>query len=156
ANRLIDREFHFYRQDQEITQIMIKFLNHNQVPQSINDNPDLKTANHLTYVNYQRLYFSPEVKIKQIQTIDAQQEKNELEFTSQPYFNQSGQEFLEVSFLLAVPEQEQLEVVIDLENADIHQDLEIQKQSGIKQIPIFLYQDQELISNWTLTSDQLE
>ncbi len=156
ANRLIDREFHFYRQDQEIKQIMIKFLNHNQVPKSINDNPDLKTADHLTYVNYQRLYFSPEVKIKQIQTIDAQQEKNNLEFTSQPYFNQSGQEFLEVSFLLAVPEQEQLQVVIDLENASAHQDLEIQKQSGIKQIAIFLYQNQELISNWTLTSDQLE
>lgn len=100
--------------------------------------------------------FSPEIIIKQIQIINAKQEKNPVDFTSQPYFNPQGQEFLEVSFLLTVPEQNQIQVLVDLENTSDYQDLEIQKQSGIEQIPIYLYQNQELINNWTLTSDQLK
>ena len=79
-----------------------------------------------------------------------------IDFASQPYFNQDNQEFLEVSFLVAIPEQKQIEILIDLETDNQQNVLEIQKQSGIKQIPIHLYQNQKLINNWILTRDQLE
>ena len=157
ANRLINREFHFYlNNDQQIEQISLNFTNQNQIPTTINTNPDLKTADHLTYVNYQRLYFSPETVIKQIKLINSEKDIKNISFTSQSYLNPKGQEFLEISFLLEVPEQKQLQVLIDLVNNNSFKNLEIQKQAGIKQIPIYLYQNQKLIKNWTLLGDQLE
>ena len=35
ANRLVDREFHFYQNDGQIEQIQIKFTNHNQNQQPL-------------------------------------------------------------------------------------------------------------------------
>ncbi len=155
ANRLVEREFHFYQNDEQIEQIRIKFSNKNQKPLNINTNPDLNTADHLSYVNFQRLYFAPEIKIKQIQLIDENGKAETIDFLSQAYF-QENQEFLEISFLLLITEQEQLDLVIDLENNSKQQDLEVQKQSGIKEIPIYFYQNQDLVDNWTLTRDRLE
>lgn len=156
ANRLVDREFHFYQNEEQIEQIQIKFTNQNKKPPTININPNLKTADHLSYINYQRLYFDPDIKVKQVQLIDKDGQKTQLEFSTLPYFNQNNQEFLELSLLLVVPEQSQVNLVIDLESEKNYQSLEIQKQSGIEQIPIYTYQNQELVDNWTLTRDQLE
>jgi len=156
ANRLVDREFHFYQNDGQIEQIQIKFTNHNQKPATINTNPNLKTANHLSYINYQRLYFAPDTKIKQVMSIDQEGQKTPLAFSTQPYFNQNNQEFLELSLLLVVPEQSQVSLIIELESDNNYQNLEIQKQAGVKQIPIYIYQNQQLVDSWTLTRDQLE
>jgi len=156
ANRLIDREFHFYQNDKRVEQILIKFSNKNQPPLTISTNPDLNTADHLSYVNYQRLYFAPDIKIKQIQLISDGGETKKVDFLSQPYFNQNNQEFLEISLLLIVAEQSQVNLVIDLEDNNQYSNLEIQKQSGVNEIPIYLYQNQELVNNWTLTRDRLK
>ena len=130
--------------------------NHNQKPATINTNPNLKTANHLSYINYQRLYFAPDTKIKQVMSIDQEEQKTPLAFSTQPYFNQNNQEFLELSLLLVVPEQSQVSLIIELESDNNYQNLEIQKQAGVKQIPIYIYQNQQLVDSWTLTRDQLE
>ncbi len=156
ANALIDREFHFYQNDKQVQQIVIEFINRNEKPITINTNPELNMANHLTYVNYQRIYLAPEVKIKQIQTLNDNKELKSVEFSTQPHFNQLDQEFLELSFLVSVPEQNRLKVLIDIEQNFIHDHFEIQKQSGINQIPVYFYLDQKLEENWTLTRDRLE
>jgi len=156
ANALINRKFHFYQNNNQVQQIIIEFINQNQKPTTINTNPELNMANHLAYVNYQRIYFAPEVKIKQIQRQNENGELKNLDFTTQPYFNQLDQEFLELSFLVSVPEQSYLKVLIDLEQNFTHNNFEIQKQSGIDDIPVCFYLDQELEENWTLTRDRLE
>jgi hypothetical protein len=156
ANRLLEREFHFYQHNEQMKQIQIKFTNNNQKPTVINNNPDLKIANHLSYINYQRLYLDPEIKIKQIQTVDEKGKTEQLDFSTQAYFNRESQEFLELSFLTIVAEQKLLDIIIDLESDKSFQGLEIQKQSGVEKVPVYLYQNQDLVDNWTLTRDQLE
>ena len=89
-------------------------------------------------------------------SIDQEEQKTPLAFSTQPYFNQNNQEFLELSLLLVVPEQSQVSLIIELKATINYQNLEIQKQAGVKQIPIYIYQNQQLVDSWTLTRDQLE
>lgn len=156
ANRLVDREFHFYEYNNQINQIAIQFTNHNQVPIIINTNPELNVANHLAYINYQRIYLSPDLKIKKIQILDGENENKTINFSEQPYFNKLGQEFIELSFLVNVAEQKQLKILIDLDQNFTHSVLEIQKQSGIDSIQTFLYLKGQLKENWIITRDKLK
>jgi hypothetical protein len=156
ANASIDREFYFYQDNGQVQQIIIKFINQNQKPTTINTNPELNMANHLAYVNYQRIYLAPEVKIKKVQSLNENKELKDIDFNTQPYFNQFDQEFLELSFLISVPEQSQLNILVDIDQNFVHDNFEIQKQSGIDEIPVYFYLDKKLEKSWTLTGDRLE
>lgn len=156
ANHLVERHFEFWQDDQGIKEIQINFSNNNQAPQIINSNPDLKMANHLSYINYQRFYFSPNVTIEAVQKLKEDQSWETLTWQTQTVFNHQGQEFLELATLFTIPEQSEAHYRILLNKPNKTLGLELQKQAGIKAIPITLHSSNTEKQSWTLSSDQLE
>ena len=152
ANRLVDRSLTFYQTDGHIDQIRLSFDNYNQVPGQLNDNPNLQVADHLAYINYQRLYFAPQVKVEAV--IDSQGKK--LDFSTQPFFDHQGEEFLELSFLINLPEQSHQDIDVMINSEQIGQQLYIQKQSGIDQFTVKLINNDQEQKRWTISSDQLQ
>ena len=140
ANQHLDRAV-----DLEITDenalIEVTFVNRNLPPSSKNKNPD--EADHLGYVNYQRIILSPETDIKEIIFDDQKITGWDEELIS----NSSGEKFKQVGFLLTLKERETKKLLVKLASSTFSEKSQIfiQKQSGVNSIPYHLkYHDQEL------------
>ena len=97
----------------------------------------MEEAKHMSYINYQRFFTNPENEVLGV-TIN-NQKLNPEEYQLKLVSNQDGDSFREISTLVTVPEEENTVVEIDLletEKFKNNKQLYIQKQSGIKSIPV--------------------
>jgi len=140
ANQHIDRAVDLKIKD-DYDLIEVTFVNRNLPPNSKKKNPN--EANHLGYVNYQRILLSPEVKVEEI-LFDSQIITN---WDEELISNSRGKMFKQVGFLLTLPERETKKLLIKLDNlvADQKSTIFIQKQAGLSRVPYhFSYHNQEL------------
>ena len=149
ANQHLDRAVNLeIGNDQSL--IEVTFVNHNLPPNSKEKNPD--EADHLGYVNYQRIILSPDTKIQEI-LFDNQPITD---WNEELISNSKGEPFKQIGFLLTLPERQTKTLVIKLHNLIPNQESQIfiQKQAGLNQVPYYLtYYDQELSID--LTKDTL-
>ena len=139
ANAKIGRQIKLITDGERISAIEIQFTNHNHPPEKENSNQYLEAANHLSYINYQRFYLSPETKIKKVSEIDdAGQNIQELDFRQSAFFNSSHQEFNEIAFLIDVSEQETKTIRLNLAQEQSLYPLHIQKQAGINKLHLVI------------------
>ncbi len=132
------------------TLIEVTFVNRNLPPNFKNNNPN--EANHLGYVNYQRLILSPETKIKKI--IFDKQEITD--WDEELISNSNGEIFKQIGFLLTVAEKETKKLIVELNHSILNGKTQIfiQKQAGVDIIPYHIqYHNQEL--SLDLTKDTL-
>lgn len=126
------------------------FTNRNFPPMPDKIGPN--EADHLGYVNYQRLILSPEFDVEQI-TFDGQKidSWDEAEIT-----NSKGQAFKQIGFLITVPEQTTKKLKLKLIHPALEEPVQLwlQKQSGLPPSPYTLtYQHQS--KSLTLEKDTL-
>lgn len=117
----------------ESAKITLTLVNHN-LPLDTKAAPD--EANHLGYVNYQRLFFLPSANVAAI-TVNQQPLKS---WDSEIITNSQGQEFKQIGFLTTTKEQTSTQIEVNVENL-IPQGTEqiwIQKQAGVKAYPLEL------------------
>jgi hypothetical protein len=131
ANQAIERQVWFADPAAPSPLLKVKFINHNQPltpeqSQAITSNPHLLQADHLGYVNYQRVLMSPQVKIKQVscshQSVTIEEDRL--------ITNVQGQVFRQVGFLLTVPEQSQLSCQIKLDGSALKTEVKPGRQSA--------------------------
>jgi len=97
-------------------QVSISFQNTNRsssvekVP-----NPYLATADHLHYVNYQRLIISPELEVVQIKQTRAGGVTTEPEWTDTELITKNGRPLREIGWLVSVLESETTTVTVSLQ-----------------------------------------
>jgi hypothetical protein len=115
----------------ESTLINVTFVNHNLPPASKNKNPD--EADHLGYVNYQRVILSPETNIEKI-VFDNQKI---IDWDEELISNSSGEKFKQIGFLITLSERETKKLSIEIDNPAFGEkpQIFIQKQSGLSLVP---------------------
>ena len=137
ANQHIDRAVNLKISDAK-TLIEVTLVNRNLPPTVKNKNPN--EADHLGYVNYQRIILDPETKIDQI-IFDDQVITN---WDEEVISNSRGEKFKQVGFLLTLPERATKKLSIELNNSSFNQKTQIfiQKQAGLSKVPYhFNYHD---------------
>ena len=132
ANRRVKRSVEIKQNDKRIL-IVINYINDNIAPSPIpNWNPELHGANHLSYINYQRIVASPLFDVKEVW-----QDGKLIKGVDQNVIQtKGGEEFNQTGFLITVPEQERSEVKIVFENTG-SQNLDkllIVKQPGLTDV----------------------
>jgi hypothetical protein len=119
ANQGIFRQIKI-KPNQNQAQLEIKFINHNQPLTTaektrIQNNEDLLQADHLGYVNYQRIITQPQIEVTSVQ---CQGQKLEIE-ENRIITNSQQDKFRQTGFLLTVPEQKQVNCVIQLKDTQL-------------------------------------
>lgn len=149
VNRQVKVEISDYR-----SMITIDFSNHNQVPikkQAVN--PYVNEADHLAYVNYQRVFFLPNQQLYRILLNGQPIQNYDLDVVKNIY----GQEFSQLGFLITIAEQKNAQLVIELVNQDVFSpdnQLMILKQPGLPTVDYQIsYNGKE--EKISLESDQL-
>ncbi len=149
ANQHLDRAVNLkIKEDYNLIEVI--FVNHNLPPSS--EKKNLNEANHLGYVNYQRIILSPETKIEEI-IFDDQKIIN---WNEELISNSGGELFKQIGFLLTLPEKQTKKLSIKFNNSTFSEKSKIfiQKQAGLNKIPYHItYYDQEF--NFNLTKDTL-
>ena len=133
ANQHIDRAVEINIKEKE-TELKITLVNHNQPP-SATSHP-IAEADHLGYVNYQRLLFSPQTKITGILV----GKKKLSTWDEEIITNSQGQEFKQIGFLVTLKEEtsQQIQIKVETPSFITGQQIFLQKQSGIESIPYHL------------------
>ncbi len=135
ANRGIIRHITI-EPDHNQAQLEIKFINQNQPLSTaekikIQNNKDLLQADHLGYVNYQRIITHPKIKVE---SVICQGQKLEIE-EDRIITNSQQEKLRQTGFLMTVPEQNQAQCLIQLKDTELapHQDTtwSYQQQPGI-------------------------
>ena len=136
ANQNIDRKI-MLEPGQARTDVIITLSNHNppvdsQTQQQITNNPDWLAADHLGYVNYQRVITSPEITASQVSCSGQNtviEDRRQITSSTQHTFNQAG-------FLMVVREGEQVTCRLKLipanNTAFPYQHWELKLQPGVK------------------------
>ncbi len=122
ANQGISRQIKI-KPNQNQAQLKIKFINHNQPLTTaektrIQNNKDLLQADHLGYVNYQRIITLPKIEVTSVQ---CQGQKLEIE-EDRIITNSQQKKFRQTGFLLTVPEQKQVNCLIQLKDTQLSPD----------------------------------
>lgn len=130
ANQHLDRAVNLEIKDNS-SLIEITFVNRNLPPTTKNKNPH--EADHLGYVNYQRVILAPTTNIARI-SFDDQEIAN---WDEELIANSNGESFKQVGFLITIPERATKKLSIELSNSDFDQQsaLFIQKQAGLSKVP---------------------
>lgn len=147
ANRTIDRQVTLTRTPAEL-QIAITFTNKNTP--TMRDTTGLG-ADHLHYVNYQRIYLKPDTKITAITYQD-----NPITNWDEKSVTIAGQTLTEIGFLITVPEQSQGVALITISRPQLTPptQLFIQKQSGLPPVSYTILQGENK-KTLTLTQDTI-
>ena len=138
ANQHLDRAVDIEITDKQ-TQIEITFVNHNLPPSFKNKNPN--EANHLGYINYQRIILAPETKVEKI-IFD---EQKITDWDEELISNSSGEKFKQIGFLLTLAEKQTKKLLIKIVDSTFSEKSKIfiQKQAGLNQVPYHItYHDQ--------------
>lgn len=131
--------------------IYLTFANQNkplsdQKKQKIKQNPDLLQADHLAYINYQRLITDPSFKL-----LKATCNEQEVEADTGQITDSFGQDWLQIGFLSTTAEQSTSYCQLTLEpkyQLDSDQPWLIIKQPGLKPVPYQI--------DWFSQKEQLE
>ncbi len=131
ANQHLERAINLNIEDQQ-TILEVTFVNHNLPPNKNNPNE----ADHLGYVNYQRIVLSPEANIESINYDDQQI----LDWNEELISNSKGEIFKQVGFLITLPERETKKLTVKINDFSKNEteQIFIQKQSGIEKIPLYI------------------
>ncbi len=138
ANQHLDRAVDIEITDKQ-TQIEITFVNRNLPPSFKNKNPN--EANHLGYINYQRIILAPETKVEEI-IFD---EQKITDWDEELISNSSGEKFKQIGFLLTLAEKQTKKLLIKIADSTFSEKSKIfiQKQAGLNQVPYHItYHDQ--------------
>ena len=124
--------------------VEVTFVNHNLPPSVKNKNLD--EADHLGYINYQRIILTPETKIEKI-IFDDQEITN---WDEELISNSNGETFKQVGFLLILPERQTKKLLVKINSSTFNEKSQIfiQKQAGLDQVPYHITRyEQELSLN---------
>lgn len=133
--------------------IVVTFTNRNLPPsKSQIETNQTDEADHLAYVNYQRLITSPEIKIKNI-SFDHQKIED---WDQENIFSSHHQSFIQTGFLITTPEESTKKLTIEIEPSQSSplDSIWLQKQSGLPATPYHLRHHQQTKS-FELNKDRL-
>ncbi|MBU2543100.1 DUF4012 domain-containing protein [Patescibacteria group bacterium] len=151
ANQHLDRAVTI-NLEKTSAQIKVDFTNRNYPPTNIVKNKNKDEANHLTYINYQRLIFPTNFSIVSID-FDNQEIAD---WDEELITNSKNETFKQIGFLITVPEQSSKKLIVSLAHPTSTNPakLWIQKQAGLPPTPYNVsYQNQT--QSFELTQDTL-
>lgn len=153
ANKNLLREIEIMIEEKK-TFLSIVFSNKNTfLTKNKQANPDLAEADHLDYINYQRLILSPNYKVEKI----TQDNQKIDEWDEEIIENNKKQAFKQIGFIITVPEQTTSKIEIELSSSDpfaLNPNLTIQKQSGLPATPYsIIYKNKN--NNFLLEKDEI-
>ncbi len=127
ANQQVSRSVNLTVQNNQLL-LNINFDNQNLPPiLAMSSNRFINQANHLAYINYQRIILPPSALIEEV-AIDGKIIK---QFDENLIYNSQGTAFKEVGFLINLPEKTQAQVKIKISYQQSIESLFIQKQAGL-------------------------
>ena len=149
ANQHVDRGVKI-NLEKTLTQVEVSFTNHNFPPSEAKKKND--EADHLTYVNYQRIIVPTDFNVKNIIFNNSPVENWNEEIIT----NSKNESFKQIGFLITIPEQSSSKLEINLTHPEQShpESIWLQKQAGLSPIPhTVLFQDQT--KNFDLVKDTL-
>lgn len=127
ANQQVSRSVNLTVQNNQLL-LSINFDNQNSPPiLAMSSNRFISQANHLSYINYQRIILPASASIDEI-TIDDEDIK---QLDENLIYNSQGIAFKEVGFLIHLPEKKQAQINLKINYQQPIKTLFIQKQAGL-------------------------
>lgn len=132
ANKLVSRQVNLFAKKSQL-HIQIDFNNQNLKPApAMKKNRYLSQAEHLSYINYQRLILPKEVVL-----VEAKINQQVIEQIDEELIqNYNGETFKQIGFLITVPEQKTAILEATIDYLQPIEQLFIQRQAGL---PITMY-----------------
>lgn len=130
SNQKLKRDYQIKKKNDKFS-LIVNFVNNNQTnkdyKEKIKNNPYYQSADHLHYLNYQRVFLNPNLNLQEV-LINGEP----IDFKLDQYQNSWGQNFNEYSFLVKVLEKSktQVELIVSCKNCN-NKKIYFKKQSGI-------------------------